>query len=155
MKHHLITLLLVLILLLTMAGCSSGGAAMAPDAGQIQLQQQLDAMEHKLDALEDSLDAVLRQQAPAQAAAALPEPAAIDTKPAADSRLTQAEAEKIALDHLGFTADQVERMRSTYEIDDGIPQYDVEFLQGDWEYEFEIHAETGKILSFDKDHKYN
>ena len=62
---------------------------------------------------------------------------------------------KIALDYLGLTADQVQRLRTGYEIDDGIPQYDVEFLEGDWEYEFEIHAETGKILSFDKDHKYD
>jgi hypothetical protein len=31
----------------------------------------------------------------------------------------------------------------------------VEFYHGDWEYEFEIHGETGKILSYDKDHKYD
>ena len=47
------------------------------------------------------------------------------------------------------------RVRTEFEVDDGAPQYDVEFHQGDWEYEFEIHAENGKILSYDKDHKYD
>jgi len=70
-------------------------------------------------------------------------------------KLTQEQARQIALEHLNLTADQVTRLRSDFEMDDGIPQFDVEFLQGDWEYEFEIHGETGKILSYDKDHKYD
>lgn len=69
--------------------------------------------------------------------------------------LTREQAAQIALDHAGFTADQVTRLNAEYEIDDGIPQFDIEFYQGDWEYEFEISAEDGRILSFDKDHKYN
>ena len=67
--------------------------------------------------------------------------------------LTEAQVLQIALDYLGFTADQVTRLRTDYEIDDGIPQFDVEFHQGDWEYEFEIHGEDGRILSFDKDYR--
>lgn len=42
-----------------------------------------------------------------------------------------------------------------YEMDDGIPQFDIELHQGDWEHEFEIHAKNGQILSYDKDHKYD
>ena len=67
--------------------------------------------------------------------------------------LTEDQAVQIALDHSGFTADQISRLRVEHEIDDRIPQYDIEFHQGDWEYEFEIHGQTGQILSFDKDHK--
>ena len=69
--------------------------------------------------------------------------------------LTEEQAAKIALDYLELTADQVTGLRTGYEIDDGIPQYDVQFHQGDWEYEFEIHGETGKILSYDKEHRYD
>ena len=90
-------------------------------------------------------------------AAAAPEPtiaaAPVEKLPA--DALTREEAEKIALDYLGFTAEQVTRLRTEYEIDDGLPQFDIEFIQGDWEYEFEIHAENGQILSYDKDHKYD
>lgn len=66
-------------------------------------------------------------------------------------KITQAEAREIALKHAGFTADQVERLRTEYEIDDRVPQYDVEFHVNGMEYEFEIHAETGEILSYDRD----
>lgn len=65
--------------------------------------------------------------------------------------LTAAEAEAIALAHAGFTADQITGLRSEYEIDNGIPHYDVQFRKGLQEYEYEIHAQTGAVLSFDRD----
>ena len=77
------------------------------------------------------------------------------TNPEVAGELTPEQARQIALDYLGITPEDAQRLRIRYEMDDGIPQYDVEFYQGDWEYEFEIHAETGKILSFDKDSRYD
>ena len=162
MKKQL-TVLLVFALLLTMAGCSTASAIQKLDAAE-------DVVEEKLDAAEDKLEESLRNTvSPAPAAAptlpaavstepaeVLPEPTQTPPAPAEKPRmLTEEEARKIALDYAGFTADQVTRLHSEYEIDDGIPQFDVEFYQGDWEYEFEIHAENGKILSYDKDHKYD
>ena len=94
------------------------------------------------------------QQAPAtptQIAPAQQTPAApAQTQPAAQ-QLTPAEAEAIALAHAGFSADQVTRLRTEYDIDDGVPQYEVEFRVDRWEYDYEIHALTGAVLSFDKD----
>lgn len=149
MKHRLITMLLIFALLLATAGCSAAGAMEKLDAAE-------DRVENKLEAAEDSVEnAVQRAVTPAPAATpSLPAPTPTETV-ASGETITREEAEKIALDYLGFTADQVTRLRTEYEIDDGVPQYDVEFLNGDWEYEFEIHAENGKILSFDKDHKYD
>ena len=66
-------------------------------------------------------------------------------------QLTAEEAQAIALHHAGFTADQVLFVRTEPELWDRIPHYDVEFQEGRWEYEYEIHAETGVILSFEKD----
>ncbi len=60
-------------------------------------------------------------------------------------------AQTIALTHAGLRADQVTGLRVKYEIDDGVPLYEVEFRSGRWEYDYEIHAETGAVLSFDKD----
>lgn len=65
--------------------------------------------------------------------------------------LTLEEAQNIALKHAGFTVDQVTALHTEYEIDRGIPQYDVEFHHGYWEYDYEIHADTGEILSYSKD----
>lgn len=65
--------------------------------------------------------------------------------------LTLEEAQNIALKHAGFAADQVTALRAEYEIEHGVPLYDVEFRHGYWEYDYEIHADTGEILSYSKD----
>ena len=65
--------------------------------------------------------------------------------------LTAEEAQAIALEHAGFTADQVRFLRTEPELRDRVPHYDVEFQEGRWEYDYEIHAQTGEILSFDRD----
>ena len=137
MKQQLIAILLIAALLLTMNGCSAAGA-----------EQKLDAAEEKiedsLDAVEDSVEHAVRKAVP-------PAP----EESSADTTFTQEQAENIALKYAGFTADQVTRLRTEYEVDEGIPQYDVEFHKGDWEYEFEINAKAGRIISYDKDHKHD
>jgi len=153
MKQKLTSLFLIFALLLTMAGCSAANAVQKLDAAE-------DMVDARLDALEDKVEMAVRSTTAPAPAAAPAQPAPTEAAPAASSSaqaeaLAKEDAEKIALDYLGFTADQVQRLRTQYEIDDGIPQFDVEFLEGDWEYEFEIHAENGKILSYDKDHKYD
>ena len=140
MKKELSAALFAFALFLTMTGCSAANAVRTLDAAE-------ERVEAKLDAAEDRLEASLRN------AVAPSVPAEVPAQ--TSSLLTEEQARKIALDYLNLTEDQVTGLRVKYEIDDGIPQYDVEFHQGDWEYEFEIHGETGKILSYDKDHKYD
>lgn len=65
--------------------------------------------------------------------------------------LTEDDAKAIAIEHAGLVGQQVSRLHAKYEIDDGVPQYDVEFRHNGIEYNYEIHADTGKILSFEKD----
>ena len=38
-----------------------------------------------------------------------------------------------------------------FEIDDRVSHYDVQFYQDIWEYEYEIDAQTGAVISFEKD----
>ena len=150
MKKQLTAVLMIFVLLLTMVGCSAANAVQMLDAAE-------DKVEAKLDVAEEKLEKSLRE-AVVPAVPVETRPIPVETIPAVTEpagKLTREQAEKIALDYLGFTADQVTRLHSEYEIDDGIPQFDVEFHQGDWEYEFEIHAENGRILSYDKDHKYD
>ena len=146
MKKQLTAVLLVFALLLTMAGCSAANAVQKLDAAEDKVEAKLDAVEDKVEMAVRNTVAPAPAEAPAQPA---PE------KEAASAIISREEAEKIALDYTGFSANQVKRLHTEYEIDDGIPQYDVEYHEGDWEYEFEINAENGKILSYDKDHKYD
>lgn len=65
--------------------------------------------------------------------------------------LSKEQAIAIALKDAGFTQDQVSQLHALFDCDDGRPEYDVEFRQGDYEYDYEIHAETGVILDKDID----
>ena len=73
------------------------------------------------------------------------------TEPAPAQELTRQEAQASALDHAGFTADQVTALRTHRDNDDRTPTYEIECRVGRTEYEYEIHAETGRILDFDRD----
>lgn len=65
--------------------------------------------------------------------------------------LTAEEAEAIALAHAGVSAGQAARIHTEFDRDYGVAEYDVEFLYDGWEYEYEINAETGEILTWDKE----
>lgn len=89
-----------------------------------------------------------------QSAGAAVESAAGNQPAAAGSTtnpLTKEQAQTIALAHAGFSADQVTGLRTEYETDDGIPRFEVTFRKDRWEYDYEINAETGAILSYDRD----
>ena len=60
-----------------------------------------------------------------------------------------------ALDRLGITESQISGCDIEFECDDGIITYDIEFRVGGVEYEFEIDATTGKIISGDIDDEWD
>lgn len=71
--------------------------------------------------------------------------------PTQQTLISKEEATAIALADAGFTADQVTRLRTEFGYDDRRPEYEVDFHQGGFEYDYEINAETGEIISRDKD----
>lgn len=75
------------------------------------------------------------------------------TPPTADPEvtLTEEEAWSIALTHAGIAPEDAQRLRCKRDRDDGLWVYEVEFHDGKYEYEYEIHADTGDILSADRD----
>lgn len=88
--------------------------------------------------------------------AAVPEPVPATTPTVAaerseKDRLTKEEARDIALKHAGLTAAEVTRLRVEFDYDDGVPEYEVDFFHNGYEYDYEIHAETGKIIKWDKE----
>ena len=61
-------------------------------------------------------------------------------------------AKELALIHAGLSASQVTFVESKLEYDDGRQVYDIEFYTGDYkEYDYEIDAVSGTVLSFDYD----
>ncbi len=62
--------------------------------------------------------------------------------------LTAEQIEKIVLDHAKLKKDDVTRLSIQPDNESGLPCYEVEFVSGGTEYEYEINAITGDILSF-------
>ena len=61
-------------------------------------------------------------------------------------------AKEIALRHAGLTVEEVNSLRAERERDDKRTIYDVEFYSKDnREYDYEIDAKTGEIISYDAD----
>ena len=67
------------------------------------------------------------------------------------SDITLDRAKEIALENAGLTESQVTFVKNKKEIDDGKVQYEIEFVSGSTEYDYDIDASTGKIISFDQE----
>lgn len=66
-------------------------------------------------------------------------------------QISEDEAKKIALKHAGLSENDVTALFVELDYDDGVLRYEVDFRQGMTEYDYDIEASTGKILSYDKD----
>lgn len=64
-------------------------------------------------------------------------------------------AQSIALQHAGVSASDATFRKAHLDRDDGIYVYEIEFVSGDLEYDYEIHATTGAILDWDRDSIYD
>ena len=124
-KYRFVTLVaMVALAAFVFAGC---GAVKALVHAENQIEQQLDQIENTLETPQK-------------------DPVSGDAK-----TITREEAEAIALKHAKLAAESVVGLHSDYDVDDGIPEWEIEFYNGDWEYEYTVHAETGAILRSEKD----
>ncbi len=57
----------------------------------------------------------------------------------------------IALAHAGLTAEEVTFIEIEVDMEWGVKVYKVEFVSGNYEYEYEINAETGKVIDAEKE----
>ena len=72
-------------------------------------------------------------------------------KPDSSSYITQSRAKKIALADAGVKAANAVFLKASLDWDDGRAQYEVEFYSGNTEYDYDIDALTGAILSSDRE----
>ena len=62
------------------------------------------------------------------------------------------QAKTIAAQHAGFGVNDVVFSKTKLERDDGLYVYEIEFYKDRMEYEYTIHATTGRILEFDAEY---
>lgn len=73
------------------------------------------------------------------------------TEQAQGGAITQEQAQAIALEHAGVTAEEATIYKVKADFDDGRAVYDVEFAVGATEYDYEIAQSDGRVLSYDSD----
>lgn len=78
-----------------------------------------------------------------------------DPAPASDTAVSLEAAKSAALDAAGLTEDAVTFTKTKLDRDDGIALYEIEFVSGETEYEFEISAADGSILEYNRESIYD
>ena len=126
MKNYrlLIPMIAILLMMALFTGC---GAARALDRAE-------DHVEKRLEQAEDALESKQYSSSPTNS-----------------KTLTREEAELIALKEAGLTAEEITGLHSEYDIDDGVPEWEIDFYSGGWEYDYTIHAENGTVLHSERD----
>lgn len=72
-----------------------------------------------------------------------------------DSHIGLEKAKSLALSRAGLTASQVTFKKASLDWDDGRAVYEIEFISGNLEHEFEIDALTGSVLDYDRDSRWD
>lgn len=75
----------------------------------------------------------------------------VNNVPDSEEYISEEKAIATAFDHAGIKAADVKFSKAELDRDDLIVYYDVEFVVGDFEYEYEINAESGKVIASDKE----
>lgn len=107
--------------------------------------------QEQIDKVADILGGILSEQATTLHVSDSAHDNAVSSSSEQPVFITTEEAKQIAFTHAGVSEEDTVFVNATREFDDGAWHYDVEFRVGLTEYEYEIHAETGAILSFEKD----
>ena len=69
------------------------------------------------------------------------------------SAINADKAKQIAFERAGIKAEDAKFLEVEYDYDDDLRifEYSVEFVAGGYEYDFEINAENGQIIKYEKD----
>lgn len=70
------------------------------------------------------------------------------------SRISPDEAKAIALERAGLSGDQVNYIDISFEYDDGLAVYQIDFISDSTEYEIEINATNGTVIEYDTESRY-
>ena len=111
-------------------------------SGNVEYDYDIDALTKEIVSSDFDIE---NYDIPVQTTAAQQE----TTSPSADIGVEK--AKEIALAHAGLSNDKVSFVKVKLDYEDGVKVYDVEFYSGNVEYDYEIDAANGAILSVDKD----
>ena len=74
---------------------------------------------------------------------------------AGNAKISLQEARNIALTHANLDISVVNMVKCESEYDNGVLVYEVDFTYNNYEYDYKVDANTGEIISYDKDNIYD
>ena len=145
MKKMLALGMVIIMSLAVLAGCGQKEQAPVPSEQEsqanVQSQEQIPAASQPAEQGAQSQQEIIYEDGVAM-------------NPADYDLISEDEAKQIALSKVeGASAADISRIDLDY--DDRRWVYEGEIYLGEWEYEFEINAENGNIIGFEKDHIYD
>ncbi len=167
MKKTMVSVMTAILLTALLAGCSGGqtsgntgstapvqqAAPSAPAETTAPAAEPAEAPAAETASAESKSEVIVMPAPAPEAPAAAPETAPAQSA-AASAPITAEQAKQAALQHAGLTESQVVFARTELDFEHGRQIYEVEFYSGQTEYDYDIDAATGDILSYDQDAEY-
>lgn len=135
---------------LALVGCGGSQAASSSAASSSEASSPAASEPAASESAAASSAEASASSAEASASAEAPsEPAAVASAsaPAADSYIGEDAAKAAALADAGLAEGDVTELEAELDLDDAVVHYDVDFKSGGMEYDYDIDAATGDILS--------
>lgn len=127
---------------LVLFGCGGGAQSTAQSAAQSTQSTQTQSTSQSTQQ-QTSASTTTEAAAPANSTAtSTPAPAAQNA-----SQISADEAKQIALNDAGLIAADVTELKAELDTDDAVVHYDVDFKSGGNEYDYDIDANNGAILT--------
>ena len=120
-------------------------AIAANDAPQADINPKVAPLEHKANAIDASDDFTVPKAKPESIANAI----AAGTQ--GNDTITAKKAKEIALAHAGLAAKKVRDLETEIDKERGKVIYEVSFENGKFDFEYEIDAKSGEILTINKE----
>lgn len=79
----------------------------------------------------------------------------VDVPAPGQEYISKADAKAIAFKYAGVKEADAKRVKVTFDFDDGVAEYEVEFHADKFDYDYEIDAVSGKILKVEKDRDFD
>lgn len=110
-----------------------------------------DGYEYEYDIKAETLEIIRFEKEPEKQPAQITATSKEQTDRKETEKISRDKAKSIALKHAGISESIAKRLEVEYDRDDGVYKYEVTFDYNGYEYDYDINAETGKIISYDKE----
>jgi len=165
-KNNLLALVLTLVFTLSLTACTpkiiintgdtdentnQSETSVVASQPTAESSQKVETADPKADTKTDNTQsATTKKEKTASSKKSSTDTSSENTSSKSSSTISKSKAKSIALNHAEIKSKDITHYRIELDYDDGISKYEISFYVNGKEYEYDINAKTGKILSYEK-----